>query len=189
MAGSRLGEGDWHTIVLVTLVNLEVAARAVRSTGAFDGIPRIYDILATDPDRSSSSKRRTIPRTRIFENAPYMLNSTAHWRPLMNGYSGYMPESYRNVAWAFWYFPEDRAINAMREAGVTHVTVHLHRFGNEAAQTLEILSASSGSGAHRQWRPERRASVSTEMTDVTCHVLGTERHPIHRPHTDLETSR
>ena len=36
---------------------------------------------------------------RVFHNAPYMLNSTAHWRPMLNGYSGLVPESYaRGVA-------------------------------------------------------------------------------------------
>jgi hypothetical protein len=80
------------------------------------------------------------PRWVAFQNAPYVLNSTAHWRPLMNGYSGYTPESYRRVAWTFWYFPRDHAIQAMREAGVTHFTVHPQRFGNGAAETLAVLA-------------------------------------------------
>ena len=37
------------------------------------------------------------PRQAIFENAEYVLNSTAHWRPLMNGYSGYTPATYVDV--------------------------------------------------------------------------------------------
>ena len=37
------------------------------------------------------------PADAVFENAEYMVNSTAHWRPLMNGYSGYTPASYSDV--------------------------------------------------------------------------------------------
>ena len=81
--------------------------------------------------RCSPTSRRVVlaevpfyPRQAAFENAEYVLNSTAHWRPLMNGYSGYTPASYAEYANTFWYFPRAHAIEAMRRAGVTHVMVH-----------------------------------------------------------------
>jgi hypothetical protein len=80
------------------------------------------------------------PAHAAFENAEYMLNSTAHWRPLMNGYSGYTPASYRRLAWTLWYFPREHAIKAMREAGVTHFTVHPDRMRDKAQETIELLS-------------------------------------------------
>ena len=57
-------------------------------------------------------------------NAPYMLESTAHWRPLLNGYSGLVPDGYVRVAGRLLRFPDDDAIAALREVGVTHVFVH-----------------------------------------------------------------
>jgi hypothetical protein len=83
------------------------------------------------------------PRQAVFENAEYVLNSTAHWRPLMNGYSGYVPAPYVEYAAAFWYFPRDSAIEAMRRAGVTHVMVHPRRFGREAPAVIEALDRRS----------------------------------------------
>jgi hypothetical protein len=80
----------------------------------------------------------------VFENAEYVLNSTAHWRPLMNGYSGYTPASYVTYADVFWYFPRDYAIDAMRRAGVTHVMVHLERFGHEGDDVIRQLDARPG---------------------------------------------
>ena len=71
-----------------------------------------------------------------------MLNSTAHWRKLMNGYSGYIPESYRRNAALFWYFPEPHAIEAMRRAGATHVMVHPEGFGAEAEEMWRTVAAS-----------------------------------------------
>jgi hypothetical protein len=126
-------------IALVVVVNVE-ALRAPFQYRRFDGIPNVYKILADEPGPVVLAETPFYPPHAVFENAEYVLNSTAHWRPLMNGYSGYTPESYRRIAWTFWYFPDEQAINAMREAGVTHVTVHSRRFGNHAAQTLETLS-------------------------------------------------
>ena len=130
------------SVAAVTAVNLE-ALRAPFEYRRFDGIPRLYTLLAAEPGKVVLAETPFYPPIAVFENAEYVLNSTAHWRPLMNGYSGYIPESYAKVAWTFWYFPEEHAIQAMRAAGVTHVTVHPDRFGNDAARTIERLSRRS----------------------------------------------
>ena len=83
----------------------------------FDGIPNLYSILAREPGRVVLVEQPFYPPQGIFENAEYVLNSTAHWRPLMNGYSGHMPKSYREYAETFWYFPREHAIQAMRKRG------------------------------------------------------------------------
>jgi hypothetical protein len=126
-------------VVALALVNVE-ALRAPFEYRRFEGIPNIYRLLAQEPGPVVLAETPFYPPHAVFENAEYVLNSTAHWRPLMNGYSGYIPQTYHRVAWTFWYFPNDAAIRAMREAGVTHVTVHPRRFGNEAATTIELLS-------------------------------------------------
>ena len=61
---------------------------------------------------------------RVFHNAPYLVESTAHWRPILNGYSGFIPPSYGEHARALARFPDADAIAALRQAGVTHVFVH-----------------------------------------------------------------
>jgi len=61
---------------------------------------------------------------RVFHNAPYLVESTAHWRPMVNGYSGFIPPSYGEHARALMHFPQADAIAALRQAGVTHVFVH-----------------------------------------------------------------
>jgi hypothetical protein len=123
----------------LVIVNAE-ALRAPFEYRRFEGIPNVYRLLAQEQGPVVLAETPFYPPHAVFENAEYVLNSTAHWRPLMNGYSGYIPASYHRVAWTFWYFPNDDAINAMRAAGVTHVTVHPRRFGNEAAKTIELLS-------------------------------------------------
>jgi hypothetical protein len=126
-------------IACVLLVNVE-ALRSPIEYRMFEGIPRVYTLLAREPGPVVLAEIPFYPAHAAFENAEYVLNSTAHWRPLLNGYSGYTPASYRRLAWILWYFPREAAITEMRQAGVTHVMVHPARLGNTAHETLAILS-------------------------------------------------
>jgi hypothetical protein len=129
-------------ILLIVLANVE-SLRAPFEYREFTGIPGIYKLLAQEPGPVVLAEHPFFMRWAIFENAPYVLNSTAHWRPLMNGYSGYVPPSYQKYADTFWYFPEERAMRAMKEAGVTHVMVHTRRFFRDADTVLEQIRARS----------------------------------------------
>ena len=138
---SRAGRRAGAAVALAAVVAANgEALRAPFAYHRFEGIPNIYRLLADEPGPVVLIETPFYPPPAVFENAEYVLNSTAHWRPLMNGYSGYTPETYRNVAWTFWYFPQEHAIRAMREAGVTHVTVHTARFGHDRERTLDALA-------------------------------------------------
>jgi hypothetical protein len=126
---------------LVVAANIE-SLRAPYTYTRFDGIPPIYSILAKEPGRVVLVEAPFYPPQAVFENAPYVLASTAHWRPLMNGYSGYTPTSYRQYAASFWFFPEDFAIQEMRRAGVTYVMVHPARFYQDADKVMAQIAAS-----------------------------------------------
>jgi hypothetical protein len=124
-------------VAAIVLANAE-ALRAPLEYRPFTGIPRLYALLADQP-HVVLAEVPFYPRQAVFENAEYVLNSTAHWQPLMNGYSGYTPASYAGYASLFWYFPRDYAIDAMKRAGVTHIMVHPDRFGSEAADVLGAI--------------------------------------------------
>jgi hypothetical protein len=115
--------------LLVVLANIE-SLRAPFTYSRFDGIPAIYSLLANEPGPVVLVEVPFYPAHAFFENGPYLVNATAHWRALMNGYSGYVPDSYRRNAESFWYFPEEWAIEAMRRAGATHIMIHPERFGD-----------------------------------------------------------
>jgi hypothetical protein len=61
---------------------------------------------------------------RLFRHAPYLLHATTHWRPMVNGYSGFVPASYLDHARDLARFPDARAMATLRALGVTHVFVH-----------------------------------------------------------------
>lgn len=137
--------------VIIAAANIE-ALRAPFDYRRFTGIPNVYTLLVDEP-RVVLAEVPFYPRQAAFENGEYVLNSTAHWRPLMNGYSGHTPASYAAYADVFWYFPSEHAIEGMRRAGVTHVMVHPDRFGHEGDDVIRQLDGRRdfelmGAGAH-----------------------------------------
>jgi hypothetical protein len=131
----------WIAIALIVVANAE-SLRAPFEYRDFNGIPPVYRLLADEPGTVVLVEQPFFPRDAVFENAPYVLDSTAHWKPLMNGYSGYTPDTYQRYADTFWYFPDERAFVAMKAAGVTHVMVHPERFGaRDAQRVIDAVSA------------------------------------------------
>lgn len=53
-----------------------------------------------------------------------MYFSTAHWRPLLNGYSGFAPPSYFEMLHALQDFPAASALDYLRGRGVRYLLVH-----------------------------------------------------------------
>jgi hypothetical protein len=68
--------------------------------------------------------------------------STVHWRKILNGYSGYNPPHYGQLAFALSEIPRHPEVSllALRAAGATHVLVHEGAYlGNEGEQTSAAL--------------------------------------------------
>jgi hypothetical protein len=76
-----------------------------------------------------------------------VLNSTAHFRQILNGYSGYTPDSYIRHAAEFAGFPDEPALHAMRKAGATHVMVHAKRLYHSPERNAAILDQIAASPA------------------------------------------
>ena len=110
------------TLAAIAIVNLE-ALRAPLWYKPYEGISPIYDRLAAER-RAVVVEFPLYPHAVYFANAPYMLNSTRHWKPLVNGYSAFYPPSFVQICDALASFPASDAIRALRETGVTHVVIH-----------------------------------------------------------------
>jgi hypothetical protein len=144
VAALRAGHGGrrwWPALVavLVAAVNAE-ALRAPIAFKPFDGIPQVYQSLR-DPSVRAVAEFPFFPPEAIHRNAPYVLNSTVHWKPLANGYSGFVPAGYRGVAAALGDFPGDRSRAELQRLGVSHVVVHLAAYGDRADEVASSLNA------------------------------------------------
>jgi hypothetical protein len=122
----------------LVLVTAEVWQGPVM-TVPFEGVPPIYSLLADEPGPVRLVEMPFYLPDEIFKNGDYVLNSTAHWQPLMNGYSGYIPLSYREAADTLWLFPAPFAMATIQHAGATHVMVHLAEFGQDARDVARAL--------------------------------------------------
>ena len=93
---------------VVVLVTLEPMA-APLELSPFDGTRRIYDRLRGE----TSGVVIELPfytESAGFAQARHMPNSTRHWRPMLNGYSGYRPPSYYATADAVSSFPSPQSL-------------------------------------------------------------------------------
>jgi len=57
-------------------------------------------------------------------DAVYMFNSTWHWQPIVNGYSGFFPRSFIELSEKTASFPDDQSLAYLRSRGVDYVIIH-----------------------------------------------------------------
>ncbi|MGE5199721.1 MAG: hypothetical protein ACM3H9_08775 [Rhodospirillaceae bacterium] len=139
---ARYGARRWWPALVASLI-VAVNAEALRAPIAFrpfDGIPRIYQAL-DDPTVTAVAEFPFYQPEATLRNAPYVLNSTAHWKPLVNGYSGFLPASYPGIAAALRDFPGDRSRAELQRLGVSHVVVHFDAYGGRAGDIAAALRA------------------------------------------------
>ena len=139
----RYTQYGWITplgIILLLTVNLEALRAPMRYT-PFKDISPVYKIISSCKGPSVVAEMPFYEEKKISKNAPYMLASTVHWKPILNGYSGYTPRSYARRAHVLWTFPSGESIKELDNTGVTHVVVHLNRYPKDKAESvLTILS-------------------------------------------------
>ena len=83
--------------------------------------PPVYEPLASIP--GAVLAEFPIGDNTAF-NTPYLYFSLWHWHPMVNGYSGFTPASYIDLQHALESFPAPEALSALRQHGVTHVTIN-----------------------------------------------------------------
>jgi hypothetical protein len=125
----RLPSRIWAPVAAVVLVLAVIEPLAAPIyLSPFAGIPSIYGRLASEAP--AIVVELPFPDSRaVFHNATYMLNSTRHWQPMLNGYSGFVPGSYHEHFAAIDRFPAPETVIALRTLGVTHVFVHVDAYG------------------------------------------------------------
>ncbi len=65
-----------------------------------------------------------LKRLDLSNDLAYMVNSTAHWHPLLNGTSGFFPESYAELLELTRTFPDRDALEYLFKRNVRYVLIH-----------------------------------------------------------------
>lgn len=129
--------------------------------------PAVYSWLA----RGDGGAILELPFGDGIGELPYMYFSTLHGRPLVNGYSGYAPPTYRHLREVCcWPVPDENALRELDRLGVSELVVHpvwerswAHRAyeewlarvqSGEIAGVREVYSDASGDRVFELTTPE-----------------------------------
>ena len=99
--------------------------------------PQPYQVLARMPRGPVAEFPFYGLRSDFHLHTRYMLYSTAHWQPLVNGYSDHIPADFRTAAPLLATFPSRHAFEEMKARRVRYITINRGRYGHAA--TLEIM--------------------------------------------------
>jgi hypothetical protein len=105
-------------------------------------VPPIYHAEALDGARAIVSLPDYNGTPQWFLEADYPYYSTAHWRPIVNGYARSYPPEFPPLITSINTFPAPEAAAAMRRAGVDHVVLHSARYQLESKELVRRAIAS-----------------------------------------------
>jgi hypothetical protein len=66
----------------------------------------------------------------------YSYLSTFHWQPIVNGYSGFYPDSYLSRLDAVSGFPDEESMRRLRMDGVRYIVIHLREYPAESRESI-----------------------------------------------------
>jgi hypothetical protein len=104
--------------------------------------PPLYAWLAQQPAGIVAELPMPVPHELTGADPEFAYMSTFHWKPLVNGYSGYFPPSYLHRLDRMRGFPTAQGFAQLRQDGVRYVIVHPDLYSNgRAADVLAALAA------------------------------------------------
>jgi hypothetical protein len=133
--------------VLAAVLVLELAPQPLRwgPLPREADFPAVYRWIAGEPEVRALIE---LPIHRDARESWYIYYSTLHWKPLVNGYSGYMPPAHERVTERIRFLPDQGGLDLLRELGVSHLVIHPDSPRRIAA--LREWDVRLGSGESRQ---------------------------------------
>ena len=121
---------------LVAVVALECFAGPLPWQMTAPAPPPLYEQLASAGEEGALVELPFPPPEQFQDNAIFVYRSIPHRRPLVNGYSGFVPESYRRSHQ--WLMREELAsgLERMRALGVRFLLAHEARLGPRMLRQL-----------------------------------------------------
>jgi hypothetical protein len=113
-------------VAVLALLELNTAPFPWYRTAPF---PRAYRMLAKLPRGPLAEFPFYGERVAYHLHTNYMLFSTAHWQPLLNGYSDYIPGDFRKNAAVLNVFPSAESFALLKQYRVRYIGIHWDMFG------------------------------------------------------------
>jgi hypothetical protein len=96
----------------------------------------VYAVLSTLPRGAVAEFPYWYERYDFPRHAYYMVNSTRHWQPLINGYSDHIPADFRKSVLALSSFPSRESFAILARAGARYVVFHLDMYDSRLRERL-----------------------------------------------------
>lgn len=122
-------------IVLFILAAADVYRAPLRMREA-PPLPAAYRALAAQPKAPVIELPYWATSPEYHRHAEYMLASTSHWQPLINGYSDHIPQDFRDHAPILATFPSAEAFAALEPIGARYAVVHLDLMNRENRERM-----------------------------------------------------
>jgi hypothetical protein len=119
------------------MVTLAIAVAAAAESVVHLDLPqvppveRVYRVLAALPRGPVIEMPFYYPEVGLFQHAKYMLASTSHWMPLVNGYSDFIPPDFMEHVHTLAAFPSRDSFKILESSRVRYAVIHLHGYNEQ----------------------------------------------------------
>ena len=133
--------------ILAVVLAVELSPREILWEGLprEEELPQVYRWIRDQPDVKALLE---IPIAGDARETDYLYASTVHWKPIANGYGGYMPLSHQMLTDRIRYLPGPAVFPLLREWWITHIVVHARR--PDRARALRRWEGRWATGPERQ---------------------------------------
>lgn len=147
-------------VLVVEYSNTAMPLGAVGLSSSAD----IYKVLKSAPD--GAVVELPLPRLdRLPGNeAIYQSGSLFHWKPLVNGYSGYYPQDYFETVVRMAGFPDDTSLARLRSHDVRYVIVHRSDYDQD--DYAELMLQMARRPELRRWGAYRDLSGMADIFEL-----------------------
>jgi hypothetical protein len=137
----------WRTAIVGALALLMLAEYRVRPLALVPYVnapPPLYAWLKQQP-RGVVAELPMRGEPLPGADPAYSYLSTFHWQPMVNGYSGFYPDSYLSRLDAVSGFPDDQSMRRLRMDAVRYIVIHLREYPAVARESIvDIVRNSYG---------------------------------------------
>jgi hypothetical protein len=121
---------------LVLLTAAELMTAPLSALRDAEPLPAAYEMLARLRGGPVAEFPFYYRRPDFPRHAYYMLNSTVHWQPLVNGYSDHIPADFRAQVVTLSTFPSRASFKILGTIGARYVVFHLRLYDRPSHERL-----------------------------------------------------
>lgn len=150
----RIPSRPWRSkaaLAAVVLLGVEFASFPVpvEQVDLVGSAPAVYQWLAEQPDDFAIVELPIDVYPSFEYDIPYMVQSTYHWKRLVNGHTSNFPAGHLALAELLQRFPDEMGVQTLRALDVRYVLVHRQLLSQATAERFDALASAPLAGFTR----------------------------------------